>query len=137
MKLATHGLSLELQAQQRANGEDWVTVRTVVVVPGFNGDFEANLQLDDLLRFKAQLRSLYENACLPSKAILSSADPGVRVELNMQALGVIRGKYEFESTVVEEPTVLSGGFSLDQSYLPNLIESIESLVSELRPANAA
>lgn len=136
MKLNTHGLSLELQARQTANGEDWVTVHTVVMVPGFKGDFEADLQLDDLLRFNTQLQSLYEKAGLPGTAILSSADPGVRVELNMQALGMIRGKYEFESTVVDEPTVLSGGFSLDQSYLPALMESIEALVSQLRPGSA-
>jgi hypothetical protein len=137
MKLSTHGLSIELLARRAVDSEDWVRVQVVVVAPGFTGDFEAWLQLNDLRRFKGQVQAMYELVGSSVTAALGCAEPDINVELQMQPLGGVLGRYRFESGRLDGgPTVLSGAFTFDQSYLPALAESIGSLMVELGSENA-
>jgi hypothetical protein len=137
MKLDTHGFSLELLARRTVDDEDWVRVQVVAAAPGFTGDFEAWLELNAIQRFKAEVQSMYEAVGKRGTATLGCAEPDISVELEMQPLGGILGTYRLESERLDGgPTVLSGAFSLDQSYLPGLVESLESLVAELQSKNA-
>jgi hypothetical protein len=67
-------------------------------------------------------------------ARLCSAEPDIDVELNTNARGHIVGSYRFESERRNgTPTVLSGEFEMDQSFIPDLTKQLEELVSSLNP----
>jgi hypothetical protein len=138
MRISAEGLHLELEARRRVDDEDWVRVGVAVSVVGFDGNFEAWLQLGDLRRFCEQIELMYDSVGRPGKARLASAEPEIDIGLEMETLGGIRGAYRFESEHRRAaPTVLSGSFEMDQSHLPALAESIRELVVELGPSNAA
>lgn len=131
MRLTAHGLRIELLHRRAADDEDWVRVQVVAAAHGFTGDFEAWLQLGDLLRFERELGLMYESVGKPGTATLASAEPDIQIELTMHPLGSIVGRYSLEC----EPNVLSGSFELDQSFLPELRQSIGELAEQLRGTN--
>ncbi len=103
----------------------------------FAGDFEAWLQLNDLVRFKTELEHMDANIGKSNSAQLVSHEPGVEVTLSMRPLGQIEGSYVFENeNTGSGSTKLSGSFELDQSYLLALTSSVESLILELGGASS-
>ena len=132
MKIAAHGLSLELSPVSALDAEDWCRVRVLATVPGFEANFVAYLQGADLRRFRHSINAMYAAIGQPGEALLGSAEPGVSLALSMSRLGGIQGKYILEGEFVESgaPT-LTGGFEIDQSYLPDLSHGIEALIAEL------
>ncbi|KRH99694.1 hypothetical protein [Curvibacter sp. PAE-UM] len=138
MKIATRGLELELVVLRPADEEGWCRVRASVQVPGFDGEIEAWLQTDDLSRFAAELRALDENVGQPGSARLASAEPDIELVISTQRLGAISGRYRLESERREGvPTVLSGAFDADQSFLPGMVDDVKALLSELGGAHEA
>jgi hypothetical protein len=133
MKIAAHGLGLELSPVNALDGEDWCRVRVLAAVAGFEADFVAYLQGADLVRFRDSINAMYEVVGQPGEAVLGSAEPGVSIVLSMARLGGISGKYKFEGEFVEggAPTLM-GGFEMDQSYLPALLDGIDRLLAELK-----
>jgi hypothetical protein len=132
MKLHAQGLQIELRPRRLVDDEDWVRVQVLVEVNGFSGDFEAWLQLGDLERFANEIGAMYESAGKSSSAVLVSAEPDIQINLAMQSLGGIVGTYALESERLDgTPTVLSGAFNIDQSFLPSLRQSIYSLIADL------
>jgi hypothetical protein len=64
--------------------------------------------------------------------MLECAEPGIRVKLESNALGQIAGRYALESERPGGiPTLLSGSFRLDQSYLPEIERSARRLAVEI------
>jgi hypothetical protein len=114
------------------DADDWCRVRVFATVPGFEANFVAYLQGVDLLRFRDSINAMYALVGQPGEAHLGSAEPGVSIALSMSRLGGIHGKYKLEGEFVESgaPT-LTGGFEMDQSYLPDLSNGIEALLAEL------
>jgi hypothetical protein len=132
MRLATHGLELELLPLGSADGEGWCRVSVSVRVPGFDGNTEAWLQTHDVSRFLAELKVLDENVGQVGTATLASAEPDLEISFSMQRLGGISGRYRIESERPGGvPTVLSGAFAADQSYLPGLVGDAQALISDL------
>ena len=132
MKLSAHGLQLELLPRGLVDDEDWVRVQVVTVVNGFHGEFEAWLQSTDLDRFRREINSLYVAVGQAGKATLASAEPEIEIVLTMRPNGAVDGTYKFESERRNGyATVLSGGFEIDQSFLPELERDIQVLLSEL------
>jgi hypothetical protein len=136
MNLSSGALTIELQPRRTVDDEDWVRVQVVVGANGFRGDFEAWLQLADLSRFRDELEDMHQCVGQEKSAVLASAEPDIEVRLDMQQLGQIHGRYAFESERVNgQPTVLSGSFEIDQSYLPRLRTSVDSLIWQLGGAS--
>jgi hypothetical protein len=132
MKLSAATLTIELRLRRTVDDEDWVRVQVLAAANGFHGDFEAWLQLGDLVRFREEIEVMHSYVGQALAATLSSAEPGIKIELNMQPLGGIEGTYAFESErPTGTPTVLSGGFEIDQSYLPGLRDSLADLIASL------
>lgn len=133
MKFSSGSFSIELLPLRTADDEDWARVTVLVSASGFNGEFEAWLQLSDLQRFRVEVCEMYGAIGHPTKAALICAEPGVKIMLEMQTLGGIVGTYEFESERLDgRPTALSGAFNCDQSYLPDLMRSVDALIQELQ-----
>ena len=138
MKINAHGFAVELEPRRQLDDEDWCRVQVRASVPGFEADFEAWLQGSDLVRFATEVDGLYEAAGKPGSARLSSAEPDIFIELTMQALGGIKGQYTFRNDAGGEvPATLSGGFTMDQSYLPGLGKSLSDLLTKLGGAREA
>lgn len=132
MKLVTGPFQLELSPKRTVDREDWVRAQAVVAAVGFAGNFEAWLQLEDLKRFQGQLEVMYAAIGTPRTADLMGAEPDIKVHLQSQPLGGILGNYRFESERREgAATALSGSFELDQSFLPELAESVRGLILAL------
>ena len=132
MKLSAATLTIELRPRRAVDDEDWVRVQVLAETNGFRGDLEAWLQLGDLVRFRDEIEVMHSSAGQALTATLASAEPDIKVELNMQSLGGIEGTYALESErPTGTPTVLSGGFEIDQSYLPGLRDSIADLIASL------
>ena len=138
MNLHTPAIQLQLSPRRRADDEDWCRVQVTARVSRFTADFEAYLQTADLERFAHELEALYRNVGTPATATLACAEPNIYVQLSMQRLGGISGKYELLGEEEAGGTAsLSGTFAADQSHLPSLLESVRTLISELRSQNAA
>lgn len=137
MKLFTNSFSVSLDPLRVADEEDWVRVRVTVKADAFTGYLDAWLQLNDLVCFKTELEHMDANIGETNSAQLVSHEPGVDVTLKMHPLGRIEGSYVFENERTgNESARLSGSFKLDQSYLPALKSSIESLILELGGASS-
>ena len=138
MNLHTPTIQLQLSPRQRADDEDWCRVQVTASAGRFTADFDAYLQTADLERFADELEALHRGVVTPALATLASAEPNVYVQLSMQRLGGISGKYELQGEEGAGGTArLSGTFEADQSYLPSLQESVRTLISQLRSQNAA
>ena len=132
MRLHTASFSLELTGRRIVDGEDWVRVWAEVTLGVFAGGLEAYLQLEDLRRFKREIELLHGNVGVPGEAVLSGIEPFINLDLKSDRLGSIAGtcKLEDESSRAQ----LSGVFSIDQSYLPELAASVENLIDALSPS---
>ena len=138
MKLDAHGLEIELRPARVADDEGWCRVHVYAEASGFSGRFEAWLQVEDLARFRRELAAMYASVGRASTATLASAEPDIWVELTMRTLGGIAGRYELESERRDgAATMLSGAFELDQSFLPELQESVGLLIQQLQGQNVA
>jgi len=133
MKLNCERFSIFAEPLSGGDEEGWLRLRTRITVPGFEGKFIPELQVEDMERFKDDLLNMIEKIGTPCKAVLSSAEPGLHLSLKSDALGNIKGAYGFESDSHEGvPTRLAGAFSADQSYLMPLIHSIDSNLEWLK-----
>jgi hypothetical protein len=137
MELRTHGLEVHLDPLGQADSEGWTHVQIEVRVSGFFGRYTAQLELEDLKRFAYELASMEDGLGWESKAALCSAEPDLSIELTMNRLGQISGRYVFESERRDGvPTALTGAFEMDQSFSPSLREGCAALISQLAPGNA-
>jgi hypothetical protein len=130
MQLRTPTFSVALEARRRADDEDWARVRIDVRAGGFTGAFDAWLQSGDLDNFSNQLAALYENVGHAGEARLACAERGIDISLSMEKMGGINGQFEFFDE--RTSTSLSGSFTIDQSYLPEWRNRVESFAQELR-----
>jgi hypothetical protein len=133
MKLRAEGLDLDLQCVRAADDEGWCRILALVTVPGFTGKYEAWLQTVDLKRFCEEVTVLHKKVGQVSQARLCSAEPDIDIKLVMDLRGHIQGEYAFESERRDGiPTVLTGRFDMDQSYLPGLLKTTKNLLAELQ-----
>ena len=134
MELKATGLQMKLALYSKADAEDWAKVTLNISCTGFRGEFIAWLQTEDVRRFKAELMTMYQSVGSPAAARLCSAEPDIDVELTMDPRGHIVGVYRFESERINgTPTVLSGEFQMDQSFIPGLTKQLEELALSLNP----
>jgi hypothetical protein len=137
MELRTHGLELHLHPVGQADSEGWSRVQVEVRVSGFLGRYTAQLQLEDLERFEDELQRMEDGLGQENRAALYSAEPDLSIELDMNRLGQIKGRYVFESERRDGvPTALTGAFEMDQSFLPSLRQQCAALASQLSLGNA-
>lgn len=129
MEIRTQGLQLSLCVARPPDPEGWTKLDVEVTVAGFSGRCLGSIQHDDLRRFADALQQMDATLGEPNKAVLSSAEPDIKIELSMDRRGHVVGRYAFESECrYGIPTVLSGAFEMDQSFLPSLRREVAELV---------
>jgi hypothetical protein len=135
MKIDARGLALSLSPSDRLNDEDWCRVRVAAKVPGFEASLLVFLQGADLDRFRNGVNAMYANVGKAAEARLTSIEPGISLTLSMGGLGGIAGTYKLEGEFLEGGAPkLTGGFQMDQSYLPAISDGIDKLLAALRGA---
>ena len=127
------GLALKIRAHSRADAEDWARVLVESESNGFHGQFIAWIQTEDLTRFSNELSRMVSDLGQELTASWVSAELDVYLELRSDRRGHIKGGYRLESERREgTPTVLSGVFDMDQTYIPRLLAEVQELTRRLR-----
>jgi hypothetical protein len=84
----------------------------------------------ELLAFKKQLEAMHERIHAGDSALLASVEPGVHLELTMDGTGHVRGSYRISDEHIDfESPRLAGKFTIDQTFLPGIIASLEDLLN--------
>jgi hypothetical protein len=133
VEFKAEGLALKIESHSNADSEDWAMVLVESHCNGFNGQFIAWLQTEDLERFSKQLSRIVTDLGQESTATLVSAEPDLELELKLDRRGHIKGSYRLESERRDGiPTSLSGAFDMDQTYIPLLLAQVQQLIERLR-----
>jgi len=108
------------------DSEGWIQADVEIILNNFKGKISAYIENIDLLNFHSQLIKL--NKTLKGKAELMPVEEQFALSLTGDGLGHIN----IEGYAYEKPTYgscLKFEFELDQTYLPDIIDSVnQSLV---------
>ena len=133
MKLYCQRFDLAIEPRTKAGPEGWLQFLVKIQVPGFQGKFEAEMQLEDLERFKIDLRNMDDRIGEECDASLEGAEPGIYLKLKSNKLGQVYCEYEFESERYDgKPTCLSGSFEIDQTYIKPLMLSVSEDIKRIK-----
>lgn len=133
IEINADGANIKIEAHSRNLDDDWCRVRVHVQTNGFEGKTIAWLLEEDLRVFQKQLVLMMENLGTPSSARLYSAEPDLDIQLKMNRLGQIHGVFALESERRDGvPTVLSGSFEMDQTFLPPLDKQLQALLVQIK-----
>lgn len=133
IELNTHGASFIIAAHSPTDVEGWCKVHVQVKTNGFQGEAIAWLMTEGLKSFEKDLGAMMQNVGKELSTRLCSPEPDLDIQLVMNRLGQIQGKFALESERRDGiPTVLSGSFSMDQSFLPELRRQTKDLVKALK-----
>ena len=134
MELRGRGLDLSIRPVDVVDPRESEQVDISIRVAGFRGHYQVSSVVSELLSFDGELGALMRNLIPGRKAVLDFME-SVRVELIMGELGHIEGRYEFTTDSCGVggmvPTMLTGAFTLDQSYLPALRREVVELLADL------
>ena len=131
MELHAHGLDLRVTPNFKGHQGDFARIAVEADAPGFSGRFDAWVERNDFMRFATGLESLDVNLRAGDTAVLDTIEGDFSLVLTMQSGGHIGGVYRFQGGWFDQtqPTVLSGAFTMDQSYLPELRKQVAALLA--------
>ena len=133
MKLNCQRFELTIDPLTKEGPEGWLHVFVKIQVPGFQGKFEAEIQLEDLERFKVDLKNMDDRLGAECNASLESAEPGIYLKLKSNKLGQVYCGYEFESERYDgKPTCLSGAFEIDQTFIKPLMLTVSEDIKKIK-----
>lgn len=113
------GASFQIKAHSPADLEGWCKVQVQIQANRLAGDVIAWLEMEAIRLFDVEIKGMLDALGQESNACLRSSAPDLDIQLTMNRLGQVRGTYAIESERRDGiPTVLSGSFDIDQSFLP-------------------
>jgi hypothetical protein len=112
------------------DGENWMWCNAIIDVPGFRGDLDFQMLIDDLEQFRRKLADSLDEVNWPCDVRLVSTDPGIDLSFRIDHTGQTEGKYRFGGCGSYHP-VLSGTFRMDQTYLVPLLAQVDQLIADL------
>ena len=133
IELNAHGASFKIMADSPADLEGWCKVQVQIQANGFAGDVIAWLEMEAIRFFDVEIKGMMDTLGQESSAWLRSSEPDLDIQLKMNRLGQVRGTYAIESERRDGiPTVLSGSFDIDQSFLSLLRRQLHDLIGQLK-----
>lgn len=114
--------------KQNCPYEDWLHFLITVKAEPFSGTFKWEVMPLELKRFRDELKRIYKDLKVNSVATLSGLNRGVFIKFEVLNTGNINGTYELCNDFDIESPVLSGKLFFDQTYLPDIIDDIQSLL---------
>jgi hypothetical protein len=103
---------------------NWVYATVTVVAGLFRGSFEAQLRAEEFLRFRDQLRPLYEK--LTGRAVFDPMEPWLRIEVE----GDGKGHFHASCKADDQPGIgnkLAFGIDFDQTELPVILKGLDAI----------
>jgi len=111
----------------------WAEVSILAETPQFRAAFDESIMLWELTTFREDLKRLHTD--LSGEIVWRSVETFVNLKATMDRLGHIH--WEIDLIRYHPTATLYLEFESDQSYLPALIEQLDSIFMELRSAEAA
>jgi hypothetical protein len=130
ISISAEGLSLTIHVLERVTRDpdsphsDWLSCQVNITVPGFTGGITCDMEHSALVKFQNDLVKIIENPGEERAAYLGGRDPGIEIQLDVNAEGQVYGRYHFINWVGKLNPELSGAFETRQTYLPNLVREI-------------
>lgn len=103
---------------------NWVYASVEIAAGVFRGTFEAQLRAEDFVRFRDQLRPLYEN--LGASATFDTMEGWLGIDIK----GDGKGHFHAACTAVDQPGVgnrLTFGIDFDQTELPDILRGLDAI----------
>src|SRR5262249_41116961 len=110
--------------------ENWAACEVAVDVPGFSGRFQRQVMPPEVLRFASDLEALHDRLSKGGEVTFRPCEPNVVLAFRLLATGHVAGSYEFRSEFVGGAR-LTGNFEADQSYLPDVVQSLRRFAHAL------
>jgi hypothetical protein len=108
---------------------EWIQFKVQAAVPGFSADVKWAAMPTELLKFRDELAQM-EKMVPDTKAELKSIESGVMLLLKLGHRGQIQGEYEItEQYSNPDGATLKGAFTIDQTYLRNIITEVDALLA--------
>ena len=112
---------------------NWLLGTVSIATGAFRGSFEAQFRADEFVRFRDQLRALYEK--LVGRAVFDPMEPWLRIEVE----GDGRGHFRVRCRADDQPGVgntLTFSLEFDQTELPGVLVD-QDVICEAFPVIAA
>ncbi|WP_150123349.1 hypothetical protein [Burkholderia cenocepacia] len=107
---------------------EWIDVRIQLTVPSIQAEGQWSVMPDELRQFRQQIQSIQTQLQAGQRAELTGVEPGFELILRTLDRRAIVGDWRFQPTP-PEGACITGYCGLDQSFLPELLQGIESLLS--------
>lgn len=118
------GDHLSLTPVAEGTNARWFRAQIRIVCDGMSGTTDAYLQPGELAKFAEEVRKLHRNLVGPAK--LSPLEPNIVVEMIGDGRGHIRVKGSAQNDFSRK-TSLNFEFTIDQTYLSEIAETLEKL----------
>ncbi|WP_267395715.1 MULTISPECIES: hypothetical protein [unclassified Sphingomonas] len=124
------GFSLWVDRRQFPNTSDdldgnWLVVRARMEASGARVECEGPvLETTDIKRFREQLAAMV--AVLSGEATLAGSEPEINIVLTLRKIGHVEGAIELTADHVNQEHRFA--VEADQSYLPGLVQSCDSIL---------
>ncbi|MBR8060534.1 WapI family immunity protein [Burkholderia dolosa] len=107
---------------------EWIDVRIQLTVPGIQAEGQWSVMPDELRQFRQQIRSMQTQLQSGQRADLTGVEPGFELTLRTLDRRAIVGDWRFQPAP-PDGACITGHCGLDQSFLSELLQGIESLLS--------
>ncbi len=107
---------------------EWIDVRIRLTEPGLQAEGQWRVMPAELRNFQQQLQSMQAQLRPAQRAELKGVEPGFALILRMLEQGAILGEWRFQPLPPDGASI-TGFCGLDQSFLPELLQGIESLLA--------
>lgn len=121
--LRTHGLALTVDLSP-PNADGWMGAHVNAEAPGFTCDYRFLLWRPDLEQFESTLKQMLESVGQAHSCVLSSTEPGLELQLDMDRLGHVAGSYRLQHFNAPGQPALSGDFEMDQTFIRPLLDQV-------------
>jgi hypothetical protein len=107
---------------------NWLRARLTATVRGFVGDVTADLRVDELADFRAQLERLYE--VVEADAAFETMERWLDLQFHGDGLGHIEVTGEMYNQAGQMGDSLRFRLEIDRTYLPSIIDALQAVETE-------
>lgn len=114
---------------------EWIDVRIQLTAPGIQAEEQWSVMPGELRQFRQQIQSIQTQLQSGQRAELTGVEPEFELILRTLDRGAIIGDWRFQPTP-PDGACITGQCGLDQSFLPELLQGVESLLSFVGTSNS-
>ena len=107
---------------------EWIDVRINLTVPGIQAEGQWSVMPGELRQFQKQLQSMQTQLQVGQQAEFAGIEPGFGLILRTLDRGAIIGDWRFQPAP-PDGACITGRCGLDQSFIGELLQGVESLLA--------